>query len=81
MDGTSHSRLHAHLEYDSGSSKRVIRSIKNRSGSFSSRVDVIDVTIDVDFIDVEEDNLSNDVTTIADSDDDDNADITASPMI
>ena len=50
---------------------------KNCSGSFSSRVEVIDVAniAEVDQIDIEADDLSNSDDTIADPDEDDDAGI------
>ena len=77
MNGLRHPRLPAHLECDSGSRGGGIRSSKNRSGSCSSRVEVLDdanVT-DVDHIDIEADGHSNSDDTIAELDEDEDAGI------
>ena len=76
VNGLRHPRLPAHLECDSGS-RGGIRSSKNRSGSCSSRVEVLDDAngTDVDHIDIEADGRSNSDDTIAELDEDDDAGI------
>ena len=75
VNGLRHPRLPAHVECDSGSRGGGIRSSKNRSGSCSSRVEVLDDAngTDVDHIDIEADGRSNSDDTIADLDEDDDA--------
>ena len=73
VNGLRHPRLPTHSEYDTNSRGGGICSSKNRSGSCSSRVKVIDDAnvADVDQVDIEEDNLINSDNTISNPDEDD----------
>ena len=77
VNGLRHPRLPTYIECDTNSRGEGIRSSKIRSGSFSSRVEVIDDAnvADVDQIDIEADDLNNSDGTIADPYENDDAGI------